>query len=255
VADVLERLGPPIDISTLPRPKGPSLRRRPASPGRLLYAMRRPWTTRIGTLAGAMIPAGEVPSTIVSDPLDRVYGDAWPDEPFWACAVRLDDGIRVVLRRPDDPGAPQGPKVRVGVAVAASCAVPGWYSPVVIDGVRYLDGGLWSPTNADVLAKEKLEAVIISSPMSGVPRHAHLAQDGAMRRFLRNYLVQEVARLRARGMATLVIEPTGEDMATMGVDPLDPARRAPVVKGVRASATQRLRNGDLARRLKDVGLA
>ena len=37
-------------------------------------------------------------------------------------------------------------------AVAASCAIPAFFAPVSIDGVRYVDGGVHSPTNADLVA-------------------------------------------------------------------------------------------------------
>jgi NTE family protein len=38
-------------------------------------------------------------------------------------------------------------------AVAASCAVPGVWPPVTIDGSRYIDGGVRSGTNADMAAR------------------------------------------------------------------------------------------------------
>jgi predicted acylesterase/phospholipase RssA len=35
--------------------------------------------------------------------------------------------------------------------VAASCVIPAYFTPIRIDGVDYLDGGVHSPTNADLL--------------------------------------------------------------------------------------------------------
>ena len=35
-------------------------------------------------------------------------------------------------------------------AVAASCAIPGFYHPVEIDGRRYVDGGMRSTSNLDL---------------------------------------------------------------------------------------------------------
>jgi NTE family protein len=52
-------------------------------------------------------------------------------------------------------------------AVASSCAVPGLFPPVTIDGDRYTDGGAWSPSNADVLAGEGLDAVLFIGPIGG----------------------------------------------------------------------------------------
>jgi NTE family protein len=247
IAKVLERYGPPIDVSTLPKPRGLSLRR-PAAPGRLLKAMRRPRGNRAGTMAGALIAEGEIPSQIVSDPIDRLFGGRWPDQPLWICAVRLDDGSRVVFRAAD------AAEVTVGSAVAASCAVPGWYRPVVIGGERFVDGGLWSPTNADALVGETLDAVIISSPMSAVPGAARGRRDGIGRSFLRRYLTREVEELRRSGLPALVIEPTAGDIDEMGADVLDPSRRGPVTRQVRSSAVARLQDGDLAQRVREMGI-
>jgi NTE family protein len=280
VAEVLERYGPPIDVASMPKPEGLSWRR-PAAPGRLLEALRRPRGSRVGTIAGALIAEGKAPTSIVSDRIDAMFDGRWPEEPLWACTVRLDDGARVVLRAPDPMiagGATVGEAVAaarsvgeavaascsvgeavaascsVGEAVAASCAVPGWYKPVVVDGVRLVDGGLWSPTNADVLAGQPLDAVVVSSPMSGRGADAPTRRDGASRNFLGRYLWREVAMLKDHGIKTLVIEPSGEDMAVMGPDILDPTRRKPVSEQVRAGTLKRLQSGDLAARVRDLGL-
>ena len=42
----------------------------------------------------------------------------------------------------------------------ASCAIPGLYPPVRIDGVRLVDGGLRSATNLDVAAELPQKAVL-----------------------------------------------------------------------------------------------
>ena len=51
-------------------------------------------------------------------------------------------------------------------AVMASCAIPGWYAPVSIDGRRYVDGGAWSSTNVDLLAGLGLDEVYVLAPMA-----------------------------------------------------------------------------------------
>lgn len=71
-----------------------------------------------------------------------MFAAGWPVESLWLCAVRLDDGVRTVFGRSSD----DVPIVSVGTAVAASCAVPGFYSPVKITGPRYVDAGIWSAT-------------------------------------------------------------------------------------------------------------
>jgi predicted acylesterase/phospholipase RssA len=54
-------------------------------------------------------------------------------------------GRRVAFGRAGSPDAD------LAVAVAASCAIPGLYHPVTIDGRRYVDGGIYSASNADIL--------------------------------------------------------------------------------------------------------
>ena len=64
---------------------------------------------------------------------------------LWICAVRRRDGRRVVFGRPGPPPAP------IHLAIAASCAVPGYFAPVRIGERSYVDGGVHSPTNAAIL--------------------------------------------------------------------------------------------------------
>jgi hypothetical protein len=47
----------------------------------------------------------------------------------------------------------------------------------------------------------------------------------------------------------VAFQPTVEDQAVMGPDAMDPARRAPVLRQVRASTRARLRRPDVAARL------
>ena len=51
-------------------------------------------------------------------------------------------------------------------AVAASCAIPGFYRPVDIGGRRYVDGGVRSASNLDLLAGHELDLVICLNPTS-----------------------------------------------------------------------------------------
>lgn len=67
---------------------------------------------------------------------------AWPDGDLRITVVDAADGRFRVLDR--------GSGVELVRAVAASCAVPGVYPVVTIDGRPYMDGGMRSATNADV---------------------------------------------------------------------------------------------------------
>ena len=131
--------------------RGPSVRL-------LGRAVRRPWGFRPAVLAMTMLPAGQVDLVQHLEVLD-VLGGTRP-EGLWVCAARRRDGRRVVFGRPGSPMAP------LSAAVAASCAIPGYFAPVTIGGVEYFDGGVHSPTSADVLADARVDIVVAVSPMS-----------------------------------------------------------------------------------------
>jgi NTE family protein len=214
-----------------------------AAPSRLLAAARRPWKVRLGTVAAAVLPAGQVPSELVAGPLRPLFGDAWPEAPLWICAVALDRGRRVVFGRSGAPVA------SVADAVAASCAIPGYFRPVTIGGTRYVDGGAHSPTNLDVVVGRPLDLVIVSSPMSssrGAPRPA---PDVAARRLFRLYLSREAAAVRRTGIPVVTFQPSAEDQAVMGYNAMDPNRRGAVAEQVRNTARRRLREPALQRSL------
>ncbi|MEZ5227525.1 MAG: hypothetical protein R2710_12845 [Acidimicrobiales bacterium] len=48
----------------------------------------------------------------------------------------------------------------------ASAAVPGFVTPVVIDGDEWIDGAVWSSTNADLVRVEDHDALVVIAPMS-----------------------------------------------------------------------------------------
>jgi NTE family protein len=133
--------------------------------------------------------------------------------------------------------------------VAASAAIPGYFQPVEIDGRRYVDGGAHTPTNADVLRKEDLDLVLVSSPMS-TSRHAPLiTRSGPFRRHFRVRLGQEVRRLQRRGLPVVVFQPSAADQEAMGTKAMDPERNAAVVRAARETTLRRLEHGRHADRL------
>jgi NTE family protein len=212
-----------------------------SAPGALARAVRQPWSTRPAALAAALLPAGRVPTELVSAGLRPLF-DAWPDAPLWINAVQLDTGRRVTFGR-DTSVSPS-----VADAVAASCAIPAFFEPVVIDGTRYVDGGVHSPTNADLVAGLALDLVIVSSPMSIAGNGLRIAADQPARRIARFALGREVARVRRRGTPVLVFQPTAADVAVMGLNAMDDSRRAPVTRSSYESARRRIARGDAADR-------
>jgi NTE family protein len=141
-------------------------------------------------------------------PVDRLLPE-WPSEPLWLCAVDQDSHERVVFGRDRRP--------RPTVAVAASCAVPGYFAPVVVGDDRYLDGGIHSTTNADLLDDACVDHVIVVAPLAGRARRP-IGIEPAVRTLARRVLARELADLRTRGIPITVIEPTGDVVTHLGLD-------------------------------------
>jgi NTE family protein len=138
----------------------------------------------------------------------------------------------------------------VGEAVAASCAIPAYFEPVTIAGERHVDGGVHSPTNLDVVGGVGLDLVVVSSPMSLAGRSLPRATaDWAVRRWCRAELDREAVGVRRHGTPVVAFQPTAEDAALMGLDAMDPSRRAAVSAAVRASTARRLERPDVRARL------
>lgn len=216
---------------------------RPASPSYLARAALTPWRYRIGVLAAAALPEGRLPTASIGAGIRPLFGDTWPERDLWLCAVRLGDGRLVVFGR---EGAP---KTDVATAVEASCAVPAFFAPVVIDGQRYVDGGAHSPTNLDLLAHAHLDLILVSSPLSAVRGVRPRRFDEQARRFHSYRLGREVEQVRAAGTEVVVFQPTAEDLAVMGSNGMDAARRAPVVRQAHQSTLRRLERVDVLDRL------
>lgn len=173
-------------------------------------------------LAAALLPPGPVPMTAMSAGIDRVAGGEWPDRELWLCSVRLRDGRGVVFGRAGDPRAP------LGLAVAASCAVPAYYEPVRIDGERFVDGGVSSLHHAGLLHPRQLDLVVVSAPMAHTAAPGGARAAGPLRRYARRQLDRELVALRRAGVPVLVLAPTRRVVTAMGTDPLDARRRAMV---------------------------
>lgn len=212
------------------------LRRRagPSSPGMVLRGIARPGSVRVGALLAGVLPAGRTSFAGATAHIDRLHRNGWPERPLWLPAVRLSDGARVVFGR---EGAPQA---SVGQAVAASCAIPGYFSPVVIDGQRYVDGGAHSATNADLLAGQDLDLVVVSSPMGAARGALSLSAHLQGRGYMRLRLAAEARAVRRSGIDLVAFSPTAEDLPVMGWNAMSDGRRAAVVERAYESATRRL---------------
>ena len=86
--------------------------------------------------------------------------NGWPSRPTIVAAFHLETRERVAF------GTEGSPDIPIKRAAAASSAVPMLYEPVIIDGGRYIDGGITSGTNADLLlgSDEPLDLIIVIAP-------------------------------------------------------------------------------------------
>ncbi|HTK15054.1 MAG TPA: patatin-like phospholipase family protein, partial [Acidimicrobiia bacterium] len=236
-AEAATRHLPPIPARA-PRTRGvPTM----SAPGALVRAAVRPWRARPGALAAAALPAGRIPTEAIASGLRPLF-EHWPDRALWINAVDLHTSRRVTF------GRSPAPMADVASAVAASCAIPSFFAPVTINGVRYVDGGVHSPTNADLVAGLGLDLVVISSPMSVARNELRFAPDQPARRLSRFALVREAGQIRRGGTPVITFQPTPEDLAVMGLNAMDPSRVADVTRQARASARDRLARSDARER-------
>ncbi len=162
-------------------------------------------------LAVQTVPEAERRAVIAG----RLPQHTWPSRKLAVVAVEAQSGdVRVFG---NDSGAD------LVDAVTASCAIPGIWPPVTIGSGRYIDGGTRSAVNADLAAG--YQRVLILAPMADPS------------------LDEQVAGLVAggEGVRVQVITPDDESIAAFGLNPLDPAVRAPAARagyaqGQRAAA-------------------
>ncbi|HZD02435.1 MAG TPA: patatin-like phospholipase family protein [Actinomycetes bacterium] len=163
---------------------------------------------RIGAMAlsAATVPEAER-LAVIESALPR---HDWPDRRLLITAVDTATGDPAVWDR--DSGIP------LVLAVAASCAVPGVWPPMTINGHRYMDGGVRSGTNLDLAAGH--EVVVILAPIVGS---------------LAGSLDDEITSLGPEAKV-VVIAPDDATLEAVGPNPLDPSRRGPALAAGLAQA-------------------
>jgi NTE family protein len=165
---------------------------------------------RIGRLALAAdtVPEAERRAVIES----RLPAKTWPERRLLITAVDAASGEFITFDK--DSG------VELIDAVAASCAVPGVWPPVTINGRRYIDGGVRSAANVDLAAG--YDRVVVLAPITN--------GFGAM-----PSVARQVAGLADRAKV-VVISPDKTARRAFGRNILDPARRAAAARAGRAQA-------------------
>jgi NTE family protein len=205
-----------------------------------MAAMRAPMRYTPMAAMGAWLPVGLISTDAIKDVVRRVVMQGWTDHPnTWIVACDYRTGRRVPFGR---AGAPEAD---LADAVAASCAIPGFYRPVEIGGRRYVDGGMYSASNLDLLAKEGLDLVICLNPTSTLEqrfawnpldRVADVVRKGAGRR-----LGYEARKVRAQGTEVVLIQPVADDLVLMGRNLMRRKGRHEVIETARRTVAEQLR--------------
>lgn len=197
------------------------------------------------------LPRGFVSTEPLKDIVKRTVPHGWVDHPsYWAVACDYATGKRVPFGRADAPPA------ELADAVAASCAIPGFYRPVDIGGRRYVDGGVRSASNLDLLADLDLDLVICLNPTSslaGVSGRNPLDKvAGASRTAAGRRLGHEARRVRAGGTELVIVQPGEEDLAVLGRNLMSGRRRNEVIETAIRTVGQTLREPRVAELLADL---
>lgn len=230
----------------------PRIWRGPAAPALIAAELRRGRRLRPSNLVAGVLPEGRLSTAPLGAVVDTFHDKEWPTRPLWITATDLATGRRVVFGR-------DRLDVDLATAVEASCAIPGYFSPVRIGGQRFIDGGMRSPDNADLLGVttgghrggdggdeathpgRELDLIVVLSPLSMAEAQVRQAPIlSTLRAYPRRRLQANVTALRNDGTPVLVIEPDAEVIRTMGINAMSPNRLAAVVEAAQRSVEREL---------------
>jgi NTE family protein len=179
-------------------------------------------------------------------------------------ACDYQSGRRIPFGRLDAPNAD------LADAVAASCAIPGFYRPVKIGSRRYVDGGVCSASNLDLVAGRGLDLVICLNPLSSGTELDDDAYEsaGPLGRFApldpRDWLgalsrqangrrlAHEASKVRRFDTEVLLIEPTPRDRKAMGHNMMSGARRQDVIETSIETVRQQLQRVEARTLLREL---
>lgn len=217
------------------------------SPELALRSLREPWLYGPAGIIG-WLPQGVISTKSLEALVARSAARVWPrDGRLWIVAIDYSTGRRVVFGRRGDPRA------TLPRAVAASCAVPGFFFPVTIRGRRYVDGGMYSTANLDLAADLDADVVVCLHPMSSRFRGGLLEPTGPLARIVRGdpagRLDREVRRLAAAGREVWVLEPHAADIRAMGYNYMSRSRAERVFRTSLRTTAASLRGTRLGRAL------
>jgi NTE family protein len=194
-----------------------------------LTSLARPYRYSPAAVFAGWLPRGLISAEPLRQTIRNVVADGWAPHPnLWIMACDYANGRRVAFGREDAPPA------SLADAVAASCAIPGFYRPVRIGGRRYVDGGVASMSNLDVVANRGLDLVICMNPTSSLhapdPRTLGERAAAVLRQASGRRLGYEAKRVRGSGTRVLLIQPTVQDLDAIGTNLMSSKRRHHVIE-------------------------
>ncbi len=136
--------------------------------------------------------------------LSQDQADAWPSRGFACTAVDAETGEFMVWDA--------AKRVGLARAVASSCSVPGVFPPITIGGRRYIDGGMRSATNADLVSGHERVLVVAVRIGAGAPEMAAR---------MRAPLDREIKVLTDGGSRVELVVPDDASATAFGVNLMD----------------------------------
>lgn len=206
----------------------------PSSPKLLAREVARLHKLRPANLMVGALPNGRVDNDVLGDQSSKLH-ESWPEEATWITAVSLETGDLAVFGRDEGHDG-----VDFADAVSASCAIPAFFRPVKINGQRYVDGGMRSMVNVDLLADLDLDLVVVLAPMSIADISPRSPFASMFRGYSKFQLAKEIAELDAAGIPNLTIEPDRSTTRAMGFNPMDPTCVIPSLTVAAATVTAQL---------------
>ena len=202
----------------------------------IIPSFRHPGVTSLLGAPGRFDPSGIGDWVAAQAPS---IADTWPDRPTVVVAYGLEDRRRTAF------GTIDAPDVTLRDAVSASSAVPVVFDPYVIKGKSYVDGGVASGTNADLVLgnPEPLDFLLVLAPMAAeAQRSGALFYEALFDRVGRSALHDELQAVATvwPETDTLVLRPTPAVLDAMRPNPMDPARAVPTFIRTLASLRSRL---------------
>jgi NTE family protein len=210
-------------------------------------SLARPYRYSPMAVVSGWLPRGLVSTEPLKDTIRRACPGDWAPHPnYWSMALDYTTGRRVAFGRAGSPPA------ELPDAVAASCAIPGFYRAVEIDGRAYVDGGVHSTSNLDVLRDEQLDLVLALNPMSSLHVGSPRTIGERLAFGMRQAAGAEAKRLRAAGIEVVLVQPTVHDLDVMGSNLMSSRRRHEVIETAVRTVTEHLRETPLGGRLAEL---